>query len=250
MKLQAAYAVLPRTANVNCDLCSNSITSRCLSATEGCKHKICTPCLRQILRERAVGRYMVCPIDSCLGKFDVEDIRYDAIVSPERRCPRDAPRPDFVSSVHTDEFDENDYAILCERYLTERVHGGRKRKLLYPELRKDIDRLLNEDKHFKVYELLSQLRDYEMNPKKVPSFLRGTNVSDEVVEVIDLSKDDDHAHIDVEKDYSESLLVHAKKTRMATGAAECRVEEEPKVKTEDELVLLRHPGQHIFLTRR
>ena len=277
-----------------CDLFSNSITSStCLSAIEGCKHDIiCTSCISQILREKAVGSCMVCPMNDCPGKFDVENARYDAVVTPERVSLNNDLCPDFVSSLQTAEFDENEYAILRERYLAEYIPGDKKRKslnresLFFQEIytsyknhdhnqifqllfrRRDYDELLqrylnknnnngkksypmiesliNEGNHFKAYEMLSQLRDYEMNPKKVPSFLRGTYVNDEIVEVIDLSKDDDHTHVDVEKDCYEPLFVHAKKRRILLDAGECSVEDKLKVKTEVEEVVSMPGTRHAF----
>lgn len=113
--------------------------------------------------------------------------------------------------------------MLCERYLTERVdHGKRKRGLdasWYEKIQKEVDRLLQKDRPNKVYELLVQLRDYEMNPLKVPSLLK-KNV-DGVVEVVDLTKGDECECIDVDSQ-ADVVVAEVKKVRMDKSAPKAR----------------------------
>jgi hypothetical protein len=50
-----------------------------LTAKEGCKHKICKSCITNILNESAVGQFMICPVDTRQGKFDVTNLRYEGV---------------------------------------------------------------------------------------------------------------------------------------------------------------------------
>jgi hypothetical protein len=52
------------------------------------KHKICKLCIYKILSERAAGAWIPCPVFDChTGKVDIEDVRYDVVVTPERGSP-------------------------------------------------------------------------------------------------------------------------------------------------------------------
>jgi hypothetical protein len=87
-------------------------------------------------------------------------------VTPEKVSTATLPYPDNTISIKV-EFDQNTYARLCERYLTEKANKhGRKRRLLnrdasiFQELGKEVDRLLKNDDH-RVFKILSHLKDYD-----------------------------------------------------------------------------------------
>ena len=124
-----------------------------------------------------------------------------------------------------DSYDEDDYRSLHERYLMPRVRekvelpGGRtirrqvKGRVIdqntqgYRMLRSKVDSLLRKNNHGEVYRLLCQLRSWELDPQRVPAvFLEGHDV----VEVIDLSKQDDDTGsscINVDEFITDVLLV-------------------------------------------
>lgn len=195
---------------MNCDLCSTRRQSDLITAREGCKHKICRPCITAILNRRvinseaAAASWILCPVLDCyFGKFDAE-FSHDAVITPEKGSPRsskgspssslrdgdgDGPLPDMVKSI---EFDENEYAVLCDRYLYERCKGkSLLRTAAYQDIRKRVDALLQDDNHFEVFKLLSELRDYEMNPRqrRLPLF-RGKSSLENGVDFVDLTKAD------------------------------------------------------------
>lgn len=220
-----------------CDMCTKFIKAGAsqrlayLTAREGCKHKICKPCISFIFKERAAGSCIPCPVGrGCTGVFDVENVRYDAdvvgsdevhVVTPQKVTSRDnKASPDVVKSSYKVPFNYADYRKLCLRYLSEPVYekevGGmrllrkKKSRLLdqktvgYQELGKAVDRLRRYNYHEKAYELLWQLRDCEMNHAGSQP-----NCSDDT-EIIDLTGDDDKC-IDVDTYIFDVLLPSVKK---------------------------------------
>jgi hypothetical protein len=83
-----------------------------------------------------------------------------------------------------------------------------------------VDKLLAEDEHMKVYDMMSQLRDYELNPQLLPSFLKGTKVGNEVVEFIDLTTENKQEWIDVDECKSYDMLEESKQTKRSIVKSE------------------------------
>lgn len=150
-------------------------------------------------------------------------------------------RPDMAISNNDDIFNKDDYAILQKRYLHPRIRSNVELPASGMILRTQtkcrwidqyatttpvlrilqlrIDTLLKSNDHNKVYHLLCQLRDWEMNPRCIPSsFIVREQVDEDVTEILDLTndKDDDdnnrgsderrHDIIDVDKYPSDSAL--------------------------------------------
>jgi hypothetical protein len=155
-----------------------------------------------------------------------DGITEEKFITPEKGLSKAAaePSPDVVKS--SVEFDEREYEILYNRYLKERVRenetlpGGmqlrrqKKSRLLddpnisgYKELGKEVDRLLKRGNRHGVFELLSQLRDFELNPRRVPAALKFISPAcDEVAECVDLTNDWEDECIDVERYIVDVLL--------------------------------------------
>ena len=125
-------------------------------------------------------------------------------------------------------FDEDDYVSLHSRYLMPRIRekvelaGGitlrrqfRGRILDqntpgFRLLRSRVDALTRKSDHVEVYRLLCQLRNWELDPRRVPTAFRDAGDED-VAEVLDLTNDDDDrpssACIDVDEYIVDVLLV-------------------------------------------
>ena len=143
-------------------------------------------------------------------------------------------RPEFVASngnrapvAGGGGFDEDDYTILHSRYLMPRIRekvelaGGitlrrqcRGRILDqntpgFRLLRSRVDALTRKNHHVEVYRLLCQLRNWELDPRRVPTAFRDAGDED-VAEVLDLTKDEDErpgsACIDVDEYIVDVLL--------------------------------------------
>jgi hypothetical protein len=167
---------------------------------------------------------MVTPLNPNDGAMTEEKEKEKVVVTPEKALLKAAePSPDVAKS--SIQFDEQEYEILCNRYLKERVReneslpGGmtlrrqKKSRLLdqnisgYKQLGKEVDRLLKRGDRHRVFELLSQLRDFELNPRRVPPALKHISpASDEVAECVDLTTDREDECIDVERYIVDVLL--------------------------------------------
>ena len=152
-----------------------------------------------------------------------------------RQSRPEEARPDFAASngSHTPDsgggvFDEDDYASLQARYLMPRIRekvelaGGitlrrqcRGRILDQKSrgcrmLRSKVDALTRKNHHVEVYQLLCQLRDWELDPRRMPSAFR-EGWDKDVSEVLDLTKDEDErpgsACINVDEYITNDLLV-------------------------------------------
>lgn len=119
--------------------------------------------------------------------------------------------PEAVSSSRIDSaLDEDEYAKLRERYLMPRVRekvelpGGRilrrqtKGRIIdqntkgFRLLKSKVDTLLRKGDHSEVYRLLCQLKNWEMNPRRVPAAFQDVNRGDEdVAEVLDLTREEE-----------------------------------------------------------
>eukprot|EP01082_Thalassiosira_pseudonana_P007363 g6458.t1 g6458 contig23:506490-509749(-) len=149
-------------------------------------------------------------------------------------------QPDgVVSSINAQScvplFDENDYRDLHQRYLTPRVRekaqlpGGMtlrrqcRSRIIdqktpgYRKLRHRVDALLKKNNHPDVYRLLCQLRDFELDPRKVPEIFReektGNDDNDDddgFLEYVDLTNDNEDRFIDVDECITDLLLVNVK----------------------------------------
>ena len=139
-----------------------------------------------------------------------------------------------------DSYDEDDYRSLHERYLMPRVrekvelpNGCTLRRQIrarvidqntqgYRMLRCKVDSLLRKNNHSEVYRLLCQLRNWELDPQRVPAvFLEGNDA----VEVIDLSKEDDgtgNSCINVDEFIADVLLVPSHTPEMTASSREVR----------------------------
>ena len=111
-----------------------------------------------------------------------------------------------VTDEFSDLFDADDYTVLSQRYLMPRIRhnpelpGGmilrrqyRKRIIdakvpLYHKLRVKVDALLKKNKHKDVYRLLCQLRDWELDPRRLPAIVQS---NDDDVEVLHVTNDND-----------------------------------------------------------
>jgi len=143
-------------------------------------------------------------------------------------------QPDTVTSKHPtveeESYDEDDYKSLHERYLMPRIRekvelpGGRmlrrqckgrmidqKKSKGYRMLRTKVDGLLKKNRHGDVYRLLCQLRNWELDPRRIPSVFK--DCGDEAVkEVLDLTKEEEEEDgsgntcIDVD-DYITDILL-------------------------------------------
>jgi hypothetical protein len=68
------------------------------------------------------------------------------------------------------------------------------------QLGKEVDRLIKKGNRHRVFELLSQLQDFELNPRRVPAALKLIlPAGDEVAECVDLTNDSEVECIDVER---------------------------------------------------
>lgn len=67
---------------------------------------------------------------------------------------------------------------------------------------------LRDGNHCQVYNLLSQLRDYDLNPNHVPKFVRDMRrrEANDVIEIVDLTKDE-RVCIDVDNDVDDEVKV-------------------------------------------
>ena len=108
--------------------------------------------------------------------------------------------------------DAEDYFALTERYIKPRIRenaelasGLTLRRQVrscfldqnthgFKELKKKVNSLLQKEDHDGVYSLLCGLRDFEINPRRVPETFRSD--FGEVMEVVDLSQDDECIDID------------------------------------------------------
>ncbi len=106
-------------------------------------------------------------------------------------------------------FDEADYTTLCQRYLTPRTrinpelpdgmvlrrqYRGRiidANTPFYRKLRVQVDALLKKNNHEEVYRLLCQLRDWELDPRRVPAMFQSKRDNEDIVEVFDFTKSND-----------------------------------------------------------
>ncbi|KAL7552079.1 hypothetical protein ACHAWF_015295 [Thalassiosira exigua] len=129
-------------------------------------------------------------------------------------------------------YDQDDYATLRERYLTPRVREKAElasgitlrrqtkgRMIDQPSvgfrlLRTKVDFLLRKGDHPEVYRLLCQLRNWEMDPSRVPAVCQKVVGADAVAEFLDLTGEDDNGHdqpcIDVDEYITDVLLVGKK----------------------------------------
>ena len=77
-------------------------------------------------------------------------------------------------------------------------------------LRSKVDPLTSKNHHVEVYQLLCQLRDWELVPRRMPSAFR-EGWDKDVLEVLDLTKDKDERHgsvcINVDEYITNDLLV-------------------------------------------
>ena len=145
-------------------------------------------------------------------------------VSQESTKPSDTiVLPEHVKSTANavPKFDEKDYNTLYQRYLTPRIrenvqlaggmtlrrqYKGRiiddQKTVGYKKLKSKIDILLKKQNHEEVYVLLCQLRDWELNPMKVPDVFKdsiaASPCNNEVAELLDLSNDLERQCIDVD----------------------------------------------------
>lgn len=150
-----------------------------------------------------------------------------------KRVSQDKPQPDTVTSkrptVEEESYDEDDYKSLHERYLMPRIRekvelpGGRmlrrqckgrmidqKNSKGFRMLRIKVDSLLKKNRHDEVYRLLCQLRNWELDPRRIPSVFK--DCGDEAVkEVLDLTKEEEedgsgNTCIDVDDFITDVLL--------------------------------------------
>jgi len=123
------------------------------------------------------------------------------------------PQPDTVTSKHPtveeESYDEDDYKSLHQRYLMPRIRekvelpGGRmlrrqckgrmidqKKSKGFRLLRTKVDGLLKKNRHGDVYRLLCQLRNWELDPRRIPAVFE--ECGDEAVkEIFDLTKEEE-----------------------------------------------------------
>jgi len=150
------------------------------------------------------------------------------------------PQPDTITSKHStveeESYDEDDYKSLHQRYLMPRIRekvelpGGRmlrrqckgrmidqKNSKGFRLLRTKVDSLLKKNRHGEVYRLLCQLRNWELDPRRIPAVFE--ECGDEAVkEVLDLTKEEDTC-IDVD-DYIMDVLLPSH-TPSSTSLPEC-----------------------------
>ncbi|KAL3791789.1 hypothetical protein ACHAW5_009422 [Stephanodiscus triporus] len=155
-----------------------------------------------------------------------------------RRGPTSEGRPEFVASSDGGRCtpnagggdggggpDGDDYAILRTRYLMPRIRekvelaGGitlrrqcRGRMIDqntpgFRLLRSRVDALTRKRDHAEVYRLLCQLRNWELDPRRVPTAFRDAGDED-VAEVLDLTRDEDErpSCVDVDEYIADVLL--------------------------------------------
>ena len=135
-----------------------------------------------------------------------------------RKTPKTTMQPEQVTSSEFS-FNEKDYNELKERYLTQKVlknqqlPGGMTlrrtyrdryidvRELKFKKLRQKIDSLQKDDKDIEIYKLLSQLKEWEINPKR-DALWRSLGVVDGdcVNELVDLTAEDEKVCIDVDEE--------------------------------------------------
>lgn len=165
--------------------------------------------------------------------FKASKLSHASKISNHSLADPKTPCPEKVKSSNigcTDAFDENDYGELYRRYLTPRILENvdiprgmtlrrqyRDRMIDKPtdgfkKLRHKIDFLLKTNERKEVYKILSQLRNWEMNPSKNEVF-RDTDENDEDAarEYVNLTNDSDDKHcIDVDKFILKVPLVDVK----------------------------------------
>lgn len=122
-----------------------------------------------------------------------KDMMQAAAVTPEtsRKKTEKPVLLDGAKSCDKQVFDKNKYATLCERYLIPRMGAdGRMRRLLdtpsYQSAGKEVNRLIDEERHVEAYELLSQLEAS-----------REEGVKNEVAEIIDLTDVNEYEYIHI-----------------------------------------------------
>jgi hypothetical protein len=130
-----------------------------------------------------------------------------------------------------DDFNDEDYNVLCLRYLTPRVReeaeipGGmtlrRQTKSriidtpMYKKLKPKIDSLLKKNRRQEVYKIFCGLRNWEMNPVRAEVWRQVGEVNgDDVREYVDLTNDSEEQCIDVDRYISEILLVDIEDERV------------------------------------
>lgn len=176
-----------------------------------------------------------------------------------------AAMPEAVASAAVDEFPFNDaeYAELRKHYLEKRVrhdaelpNGFRLRKQTvsaaieantpgYIALRKEIDHLEKEDNHEQVYRLLKRLATWEQKragPFPIVGRRRRSNSrDDDVIEVVDLTSDDNDNHeiINVDTFILDVLLVKVIKAEEGATPLDSQgrgehLQAATKIKKEDE----------------
>jgi hypothetical protein len=131
-------------------------------------------------------------------------------------------------------FDEADYTNLCQRYLMPRTrkkpelpdgmilrrqYRGRiidANTPLYRKLRVKVDAWLRKNNHEEVYRVLCQLRDWELDPRRVPAIFQSKDDED-VAEVFDLtSGNDEPSYIDC-IDVDECITTAAAATTLSSS---------------------------------
>ena len=146
--------------------------------------------------------------------------------SRSRRCKRKQPKqrttataaiqPDLITSSDGKDkssevsIDEEDFEQLRQRYLLPRIQlrselptGMTLRRTCKPRLidlktpgfqrlRIRIDELTKKNDRLEVYRLLCQVRDYEIDPSRVPAVMQEQNEDGDVNEVFDLTQDNDN----------------------------------------------------------
>ncbi|KAL7543162.1 hypothetical protein ACHAXR_012463, partial [Thalassiosira sp. AJA248-18] len=142
-------------------------------------------------------------------------------------------QPDAVGSSSAAAYDEGDYASLHQRYLMPRIRekaelaGGItlrrqcKARVIdqktrgFRLLKSKVDALLRKKDHGEVYRLLCQLRNWELDPQRVPAvFQDRSSGDDDVAEVLDLTTEEDRSGnhcIDVDEYITDVLLVGVKR---------------------------------------
>lgn len=126
--------------------------------------------------------------------------------------------PDEVLSSSIRSFNENHYNDLCDKYLSVKtcrrmgeLPSGRVIRRQYREryvdsftkLASKIDNLLNTKQHEKVYNILCQLHDWEIDPRKRAVFADSKDAQEDGIQgyaYVDLTQQDDEVDLTNEDD--------------------------------------------------
>ena len=134
-------------------------------------------------------------------------------------------------------FDEAEYTTLRQRYLEPRIRNkpelpdgmilrrqyrGRiidTNTPLYRKLRVKVDALLKKNNHEEVYQVLCQLRDWELDPRRVPEIFQ-IEADEDILEIVDLTDSSDEPPCIDCIDVDQGITTNATSTIMSSSIPE------------------------------